>query len=152
MLLDYCRKHPHETEIWRLEDTLEDQGLLHRLRLNTPFYHQYEDVAVIRTRASNVDPGPKIMYLSSATLIVVPANLLSQWVGEIHKHCKETLRVLVVNEDVQISHASDLATNYDVSGPILSLHRCTHVLEDRSDELPSYVIYSHLCRILKKPM
>lgn len=118
LLLDYCRMHPRDTGLWLHEEDLEDRGLLESLRLNAPFYHHYDTTVVEPTRTSrtrSVNPGPKTMYLSPATLIIVPPNLLPQWVGEIHKHCEETLRMFIVNHDTDIPSAPELATKYDVS-------------------------------------
>jgi hypothetical protein len=61
------------------------------------------------------------MYLTSATLVVVPPNLLAQWNSEILKHClgpeesEDALRFLIVNPKEELPAARLLASNYDVS-------------------------------------
>ena len=32
------------------------------------------------------------MYLSHGTLVIVPSNLVEQWVAEVHKVCREVSR------------------------------------------------------------
>jgi hypothetical protein len=54
------------------------------------------------------------MYLSTATLVVVPKHLVVQWQGEIMKHCKdEAVRVLRVGREWP--DVRTLASEYDVS-------------------------------------
>jgi N12 class adenine-specific DNA methylase len=56
------------------------------------------------------------MYLTNATLIVIPVNLLSQWESEMNKHCDSQcfLRVLVLQKEVALPSAKIMASNYDV--------------------------------------
>jgi protein tyrosine phosphatase (PTP) superfamily phosphohydrolase (DUF442 family) len=54
------------------------------------------------------------MYLTSASLIVVPPQLVAQWDSEILKHCRSGLRVLVLKSKTQIPQAKALASDYDV--------------------------------------
>ncbi|KAJ3846868.1 hypothetical protein EV368DRAFT_52122 [Lentinula lateritia] len=85
---------------------------------NLPFYFHFQDdhtLTDFRTSDRGRDnPGPRIMYLSVATLIVLPPNLISQWDREIHKHCKEMPRVLIVRSNTVLPPARDLAANYDI--------------------------------------
>ncbi|KAJ4484665.1 SNF2 family N-terminal domain-containing protein [Lentinula edodes] len=85
---------------------------------NLPFYFHFQDdytLTDFRTSDRGRDnPGPRVMYLSVATLIVVPPNLISQWDREIHKHCKEMPRVLIVRSNTVLPLARDLAANYDI--------------------------------------
>ncbi|KAJ4486158.1 hypothetical protein J3R30DRAFT_3444646 [Lentinula aciculospora] len=85
---------------------------------NPPFYfHFQDDYTLTNSRISTrkrTDPGPRAVYLSVATLIVVPPNLISQWDREIHKHSEETLRLLIVRSKTDLPRAKDLATQYDV--------------------------------------
>lgn len=54
------------------------------------------------------------MYLTSATLVVVPANLLSQWKDNILKHCSTPLRVLLLTTEIKVPSVKILATYFDV--------------------------------------
>eukprot|EP00249_Psilotum_nudum_P017494 c26350_g1_i1 orf=79-4755(+) len=55
------------------------------------------------------------MYLSRATLIVVPPNLVEHWKNQILRHTKPgQLRLYVWNEQKKPPQAQDLAWNYDV--------------------------------------
>ena len=88
------------------------------LRENVPFYHHYlEDPSSSRERTprNRRDQGPKVMYLTSATLVIVPANLLSQWDREIMKHCSIPLRVLILRTKTPVPSVKNLATDFDVS-------------------------------------
>ena len=55
------------------------------------------------------------MYLTTATLAVVPDNLQQQWANEILKHCTDLLRVLNVGAKDELPDAPALALDYDVS-------------------------------------
>ncbi|KAG7092981.1 hypothetical protein E1B28_009281 [Marasmius oreades] len=84
---------------------------------NAPFY--ISDVGSSKDNRFSVRNAGKrnvvrAMLLTSATLIVVPANLISQWDREIHKHCEEVPRVLIVREHKQLPSAKELATDFDI--------------------------------------
>lgn len=82
-----------------------------------PFYHHYggEPTNYGRSqRSQHSDVGPKRMYLSSATLVVVPLNLLSQWDRELLKHCEYPLRVLLLRTGTPMPSIRALASDYDV--------------------------------------
>lgn len=87
-------------------------------KANTPFYFHFQDdyqLTDFRTsHRGRSNPGPRMMYLSAATLIVVPPNLIGQWDREIHKHCEETPRTLIVRSKTVLPQAKDLAADYDV--------------------------------------
>ena len=96
---------------------LIDDRFSHHLKSNHPFYIHADPVPV-QTRISNRNTsakGYRKMYLTSATLIVLPVNLLGQWYSEIHKHCDDRLRVLVLRPNVTMPSARDLAADFDVS-------------------------------------
>ena len=74
---------------------------------NPGFYHIPPDRPMRMLRhVKELDP-PKRILLSSATIIVVPNNLLAQWNQEIRKHT-ESLRVMVVVKDDEIPAASTI--------------------------------------------
>lgn len=56
------------------------------------------------------------IYTSSATLIVLPINLLSQWNGEIEKFMSDSVRVcrMVRSQDLRGMTLQQLCTEYDV--------------------------------------
>ena len=87
------------------------------LRQNVPFYHHYLGEPSNRERAqrNKLDQRPKVIYLTSASLVVVPPNLISQWDREITKHCELSLRVLILRTKTVMPTARKLATNYDVN-------------------------------------
>ncbi|KAF8077645.1 hypothetical protein FPV67DRAFT_1462505 [Lyophyllum atratum] len=86
------------------------------LQLNAPFYHHYqgEPTDTKRSSRNSAYPGPRRIYLTSATLIIVPPNLLSQWDREIHKHCDYPLRVLILRTGTPMPSARSLASDYDI--------------------------------------
>ncbi|KAJ6622904.1 hypothetical protein B0H10DRAFT_2011949 [Mycena sp. CBHHK59/15] len=67
------------------------------------------------TKRSRPNPAPRLLYLTSATLVVVPTNLLSQWSQEILLHCEDTLRVCILRAREPMPPAQILASEYDVS-------------------------------------
>lgn len=87
------------------------------LRANNPFYFHTSLPEVTnreRHQRHPKDTPPKIMHLTSATLIVVPANLVSQWEREISKHCEVHLRVLLLQTKTPVPSVQSLASDYDV--------------------------------------
>lgn len=96
-----------------LEKRFELTQLANVHRANTPFYLHYES-GEGDTRASRKSSnGPRLIYLTNATLIVVPVNLLSQWDREIAKHCEYPLRVFIFRAGTSTPSAKSLAS-YDV--------------------------------------
>jgi hypothetical protein len=122
----YCNilKPPSGTQYCRLtksEDKVNTLPLGEILRQNAPFYHHYHGDPSIRERSprNRCDRGPKVMYLTSASLVIVPSNLLSQWDREIMKHCSTPLRVLMLRTKTQVPSVRSLATDFDVRQVLL---------------------------------
>ncbi|KAF8517568.1 SNF2 family N-terminal domain-containing protein [Hysterangium stoloniferum] len=85
------------------------------LEYNQPFYHVYSPAPVKRTQLKAGDQGPRKMYLTTATLIIVPAAILQQWGSEINKHCEDgCLRVLSLHGNKPVPSARELASRYDI--------------------------------------
>jgi hypothetical protein len=101
------------------QDELEDRKLYDPLMANTPFYHHEDENIIIydRPKRNRSELGPRVLFLTSATLIVVPTSLQGQWYSEIQKHCDEkSIRVLKITAKTVIPPAHALASNFDVSG------------------------------------
>ncbi|KAI0819002.1 SNF2 family N-terminal domain-containing protein [Irpex lacteus] len=83
---------------------------------NIPFYHHYdhESLEVHRASRKSRQKSPRVMYLTSATLVIVPATLHHQWSNEINKHCDHTLKYLVVEENGSLPPAQVLAGRFDL--------------------------------------
>ncbi|KAG6817776.1 hypothetical protein H0H87_003184 [Tephrocybe sp. NHM501043] len=98
------------------EEMAENIAPAKLIQLNIPFYHHYQGspTAAERSPRTNFDVGPRVMHLTSATLIVVPANLLSQWDREIQKHCEHPLRVLILRSGTAMPSTASLVTEYDI--------------------------------------
>ncbi|KAH7889500.1 P-loop containing nucleoside triphosphate hydrolase protein [Phlebopus sp. FC_14] len=101
------------------EDELEASNLWRLLQSNTPFYHHYNvpvATKMVRLSRSRTAPdiGPRVMYLTAATLIVVPLPLLGQWDREVLKHCYSSVRCLVVRQSTSLPDARSLASEYDL--------------------------------------
>lgn len=99
-----------------LENKFEMTSLNNFLQQNIPFYIDPVDESndSWSYRRSRNPVGSRIIYISSATLVVVPPNLLSQWDREINKHCERALRVLILRSGTQLPSARALAADYDV--------------------------------------
>lgn len=116
LLLHYVRVHPESTGMRGEEHSLEHLPIWRLQRANCPFYYHFKIEVPDQHRVSRkpARPGPRKMYLTSASLIVVPINLVGQWDSEIHKHCDATLRVFIGWPKVALPRASELASNYDI--------------------------------------
>jgi SNF2-related domain len=122
IMLHYVRTYPDGLDLRQNVEWLQNRGLQTLIDLNVPFYLQsQEPVMSARPRRKNANRGFRTMYLTSATLVVVPPNLLAQWNSEILKHClgpeesDDALRFLVVKPKDELPAARPLASNYDVS-------------------------------------
>lgn len=123
IILHKCRVAP-EGIPWKdpeEQERLERHRMWKPLMANVPFYlHSPEppEAAYGRRARQQETSGPKVMYLTSATLVIVPDNLRRQWANEILKHCTDLLRVLLVEDQKDLPDAPQLATYYDVSGTV----------------------------------
>lgn len=86
------------------------------LQRATPFFHLWPPLRGDRTPRVEVKRLPVKVYLSTATLVVVPGTLQAQWQGEIDKHTVPgSLRVLhLLHANSIIPSAFELANNYDL--------------------------------------
>lgn len=121
LMLHYVRTSPDRLHLRRNVEWLQNRGLQTLLDLNAPFYLQSEEPAVSkRSRRKVANRGFRKMHLTSATLIVVPPNLLAQWNSEILKHClgpdetDDALRFLIVKPKDELPSVRNLASNYDI--------------------------------------
>ena len=119
LMLHQLRVSPNAYGLRTQQDVLERRGLWEPLRANVPFYLHTErprdDAGFYQPRGGGA-ASPRVVYLTAATLVVVPDNLQMQWASEILKHCTDLLRVLVVKSKEELPDAPVLATDYDVSG------------------------------------
>lgn len=83
------------------------------IRRSTGFYY-IPRPAARRLHRRPIDPSPRKVYLTTATLIVVPANLVRQWESEIKIHTSGILKVLVLCKNAdKLPQATELA-EYDI--------------------------------------
>ncbi|KZS89961.1 hypothetical protein SISNIDRAFT_488820 [Sistotremastrum niveocremeum HHB9708] len=106
----------HFTSACREE--LKRRNLWKPLLWNTPYYHHNDAWGLTggeRARSKGAKSGIRRVYLTTATLILVPSHLLIQWTSEINKHCdQEALSVLTVRTSGTLPSASILASSYDI--------------------------------------
>lgn len=95
-----------------------------------PFYFQQDVIEETGRRSLSQTRPIRQLFLSRATLVVVPASLYEQWKGEIYKFFwDDTLQVLFVNDtNGKLPNAAQLA-KYDVSDPIISAAPCLTALQ-----------------------
>jgi len=107
------------TRMVEMKDRIETLPLGDILRANAPFYLHYSGVPQDweRVKRKKSELSPRLMYLTSATLVIVPPNLLSQWDREIMKHCAVPLRVLILRSKTMLPCVRNLANDYDVGFP-----------------------------------
>jgi hypothetical protein len=130
LLLHKIRISPRLWDLSDYTELLDSQRLLALQVANIPFYHHYDiqHPDANRNRRNQSDPGFKTMYLTTASLIIVPDHLMPQWHSEILKHTEEgALRVLELarkrdKHQSKIPVARLLASEYDVSSKSPSLY------------------------------
>lgn len=120
MIAHQLRANIDATCYKNLEETLNSFTFWKEVKMNVPFYLQggITDITSInsaRIARSNLPaPLPRRIFLSSATLVIVPPHLFTQWQSEIHKHCEDGLRVLTLNSKVNMPDADTLANDFDI--------------------------------------
>jgi hypothetical protein len=80
------------------DEVLRNTGILHLLQASPPFYRVFPSPAQLDTREGRKGRFPPAeIVVAATTLIVVPTDLVRQWVEEIEKHIEEgALRLLVL--------------------------------------------------------
>ncbi|KAF1808629.1 hypothetical protein P152DRAFT_443501 [Eremomyces bilateralis CBS 781.70] len=85
-----------------------------------------------RLNRYTITPPPRVKRLCSATIIVVPSNLMHQWQAQISEHVHELyLEVLVVEDHSQKLPSSDELSKYDIL--LISRKRFEMEISDGSD-------------------
>ena len=120
-MVHYVRVNSENVGLQPAEEELREARLWEPIMANTPFYFQRNPKVVDRRRplrATRPRSPPVLTYLSPATLVLVPQNLLGQWENEIYKHCTTQIppRVLVIQKEVVIPPPKQLASDYIVRG------------------------------------
>jgi hypothetical protein len=112
------RADPDARRFREIEEASSMYDFLQEIRRNVPFYLQSSQESPVPRRGSlsrypTLTP-PRRIFLSAATLIIVPPHLFIQWQSEIHKHCEDMLRVLAVTSEGSVPDAVHLANDFDV--------------------------------------
>ena len=117
-MIHYVRISSESVGLQPAEEELQAARLWDPIMANTPFYFRHiakkaDPNRPLRARAQS---APLVTYLSPATLVLVPQNLLGQWENEINKHCTAQVpqRVLVIQKEVKIPSPKQLASDYIV--------------------------------------
>ena len=102
-----CRSELRETLPLQLQTILGP--------LSAPYFLLWPPAPTHVSRQSQ-GRAPIRVYVTSATLVLVPLTLLVHWMEEIEKHCEENaLRILTVSDmREELPRASLLAQNYDM--------------------------------------
>lgn len=120
-MVHYVRINSENVGLQPAEEELREARLWEPIMANTPFYFRRDGKAIDRNRplrSTRAESPPVLTYLSPATLVLVPQNLLGQWENEINKHCTAQIpqKVLVVQKEVRIPSPKQLASDYIVRG------------------------------------
>jgi hypothetical protein len=137
---------------WKEQDEKIDTTIFKEaLDRNLPFYEIPRDLP--RMNRSTIIPPPRQVVISTATIIVVPRNLLHQWQSEIQKHVLQGgLRVLVVDSvpkrgsKANLLHYSDKTMEFQSELPaptelmkfdvvLFTRNRFEQEIQDGKDEL-----------------
>jgi hypothetical protein len=127
MLFHKIRVCPVKSALRQHEDVLVTGRMSTPILANSPFYLHYPPYDPTPSRAKRQGPelGPRLMYLASATLVIVPKHLQAQWRSEITKHCTDNaLRYLVVTNQTIFPRARVLASDYDVRNHFFFFRPC----------------------------
>ncbi|KAI9284162.1 P-loop containing nucleoside triphosphate hydrolase protein [Umbelopsis sp. AD052] len=103
---------------WKLYQPYLPDHILKLMRDNPAYYDRVEypmSVLVDRPRRVNIPQRTLKVYMASATLVVVPDNLIAQWTGEVYKHIQDgELDFLVLDNKKQPIPPATQLLNYDM--------------------------------------
>lgn len=126
---NFIRINPEASGWYRQRHSGLPENLTARLNHPSlrPFYHSRLSPANVdeRTRSFFAPPSQSVkIWLTNATLLLVPKMLLPQWRAELDKHVRRgALKALIIDDLTIIPPASDLANAYDVSDAIFATYR-----------------------------
>ncbi|KAI0784409.1 SNF2 family N-terminal domain-containing protein [Abortiporus biennis] len=149
LLIHQLRTQTEHYTPQKVHEALEDSGLWPAYRNNTPFYlhHISDPMPSARSRRRKADDiRPRVVFLTSATLVVVPPNLLAQWKNEIYKHCEDSLRVYFAEDNTPLLPATQMASDFDI---ILMTHPRL-AKEDKRNKIEKLHTWK-LCRCVPSP-
>lgn len=116
ILCHHIRSNPGKFNRSRCHNQLADTSLWDPIQKNFPFYLHFDNDFLRHVSARHSRPVlPQIMYLSPATLVVVPSTLQAQWKYEVLKHCSSSIRTLSISTESDIPSPQVLTSDYDVS-------------------------------------
>ncbi|KAI9646472.1 hypothetical protein NHQ30_004465 [Ciborinia camelliae] len=102
---------PWETVLRNMEYELGDEFNQAReaLRRGNGYYWYKTDPPLRKTR-NPANAGPRKIWLATTTLVIVPANLIQQWVQEIEKHTIGLKYLVMINMKTPLPAAEELST------------------------------------------
>jgi hypothetical protein len=138
-MVHYVRVNSETVGLQPAEEELREARLWEPIIANTPFYFQRDARTVDckrPLRAARARSPPVPIYLSPATLVLVPQNLLGQWENEINKHCTTQIpqRVLIIQKEVKIPSPKQLASDYIVRSYVVLQTGELNFAIDRTDD------------------
>jgi hypothetical protein len=117
------------------EDIMSSFSFWPEIKQNVPFYLQTSRKEVLTSKRDGISRYPMLfpprrIFLSTATLVIVPPHLFIQWQSEIHKHCEDGLRVLTLNYSDNMPCAEELANNFDIVllSTTRKIRNATHII------------------------
>jgi hypothetical protein len=120
----FFEKHEHHTGEYM-------GNCIKLMRQNAPSYEIPVESIRWNRKAMAMAPAPKKMTLAATTLVVVPRNLLSQWVSELEKHTTGILNILVMDDNRAALPPPETLRTFDIV--LFSRHRFEDEHRDGQD-------------------
>ncbi|KAI4743141.1 hypothetical protein E4T50_06472 [Aureobasidium sp. EXF-12298] len=120
----FFEKHEHQTGEYM-------GNCIKLMRQNAPSYEIPVEPIRWNRKAMAMAPAPKKMTLAATTLVVVPRNLLSQWVSELEKHTTGILNILVMDDNRTALPPPETLRTFDIV--LFSRHRFEDEHRDGQD-------------------
>lgn len=119
-----------------------------------PIYYEWTDIPnnyFERSRRIQPNFTTLTVYLSNATLVVVPDNLVAQWTGEIYKHIQDGQLRFLVYDDVKQKILSPIELA-DTDLVLISQNRFSYENSRGGFDFSSklFIFYTHIHKTSKK--
>ncbi|PSR82277.1 P-loop containing nucleoside triphosphate hydrolase protein [Coniella lustricola] len=99
---------------WRLYIGPEYDNCVKAIARNPGWYHLPRPESRRVSRRPSKDLPPRKIYLTHATLVVVPANLLKQWLAEISKHTQHLQLYTITAKSASVLPDTQTLGQYDI--------------------------------------